>query len=213
MIAALKAGREAGRRDAIVVIAEGATDSQGQPITSARLRGVLEAGLNESVRVTVLGHVQRGGSPSAFDRNLGTIMGHAAVETLLAGDADQESQVIGMQGNRVTRIPLAESVLKTHEIDELLEAHQYSRALALRGKSFNTTLATLRTLLRALPHPPRPGQRRLRLAVLNAGAPAPGMNAAVRLPSGSRSTRATSSSGCAGASRAWPRTTCRKWPG
>ncbi len=180
MIAALKAGREAGRRDAIVVVAEGATDSQGQRITSERLRDALEAGLDESVRITVLGHVQRGGSPSAFDRNLGTIMGHAAVETLLSGGADQESQVIGMQGNRVARIPLAESVLKTREINELLEAHQYSRALELRGKSFTISLNTLRTLLRALPHPPRPGQRRLRLAVLNAGAPAPGMNAAVR---------------------------------
>jgi len=180
MIAALKAGREAGRRDAIVVVAEGATDSRGQRITSERLRGVLEAGLNESVRITVLGHVQRGGSPSAFDRNLGTIMGHAAVETLLSGGADQESQVIGMQGNRVARIPLAESVLKSREINELLEAHQYSRALELRGKSFTISLNTLKTLLRALPHPPRRGQRRLRLAVLNAGAPAPGMNAAVR---------------------------------
>ena len=180
MIAALKAGREAGRRDAIVVVAEGATDSQGRPITSERLRGVLEAGLTESVRITVLGHVQRGGSPSAFDRNLGTIMGHAAMETLLAGEADQESQVIGMRGNRVTRIPLAECVSKTREINALLEARQYSRALALRGSGFNTSLSTLRTLLRALPHPPQPDQRRLRLAILNAGAPAPGMNAAVR---------------------------------
>jgi len=107
-------------------------------------------------------------------------MGQAAVETLSSGGADQESQVIGMQGNRVARIPLAESVLKTREINELLEAHQYSRALELRGKSFTVSLNTLKTLLRALPHPPRPGQRRLRLAVLNAGAPAPGMNAAVR---------------------------------
>jgi len=180
IIAALKAGREAGRRDAIIVVAEGATDSQGQRITSERLRGVLEAGLDESVRITVLGHVQRGGSPSAFDRNLGTIMGHAAVETLLSGGADQESQVIGMRGNRVARSPLAESVLKTREINDLLEAHQYSNALELRGKSFTASLNTLRTLLRALPHPPRRGQRRLRLAVLNAGAPAPGMNAAVR---------------------------------
>ena len=180
MLAALRAGREAGRRDAIVVVAEGATDSKGARITSEHLRSALEEGLGESVRITVLGHVQRGGAPSAFDRNLGTIMGHAAVQTLLAGEADQESQVIGMQGNRVSRMPLAESVLKTREINELLEAHEYARALALRGKSFNLSLTTLQTLLRALPHPPRPGQRRYRLAVLNAGAPAPGMNAAVR---------------------------------
>ena len=180
MIAALKAGREAGRRDAMVIVAEGATDSRGKPITSSHLRDVLEAGLAESVRITVLGHVQRGGAPSAFDRNLGTIMGHAAVETLVAGEADQESQVIGMRGNRVTRIPLTECVSKTREINALLEAGEYSRALPLRGRSFTNSLRTLQTLLRALPHQPQPGQRRLRLAVLNVGAPAPGMNAAVR---------------------------------
>ena len=180
MITALNAGREAGRRDAMVIVAEGATDRRGHPITSEHLRKVLETGLTESVRVTVLGHVQRGGAPSAFDRNLGTLMGHAAMDTLLAGAADQESQVIGMRGNRVVRIPLAECVSKTREINALLEAQQYSRARELRGNSFNTALRTLQTLLRALPHPPQAGQRRLRLCILNVGAPAPGMNTAVR---------------------------------
>jgi len=180
MITALNAGREAGRRDAMVIVAEGATDRRGHPITSEHLREVLEAGLTESVRITVLGHVQRGGAPSAFDRNLGTLMGHAAMDTLLAGAADQESQVIGMRGNRVVRIPLAECVSKTREINALLEAQQYSRARELRGNSFNTALRTLQTLLRALPHPPQAGQRRLRLCILNVGAPAPGMNTAVR---------------------------------
>jgi 6-phosphofructokinase 1 len=180
LVAALKAGREAGRRDAIIVVSEGATDRAGHPITSERLRGVLEAGLAEAVRITVLGHVQRGGAPSAFDRNLGTILGHAAVETLLSGDASEESQVVGMRGNRVVRIPLAECVSQTREINRLLEAREYPRALELRGNAFVTALRTLQTLLRALPHPPQPGQRRLRLAILNVGAPAPGMNTAVR---------------------------------
>ena len=180
LITALKAGREAGRRDAIVIVAEGATDKHGQPITSEHLRRVLQTGLIESVRITVLGHVQRGGAPSAFDRNLGTIMGHGAIATLLSGGADQDSQVIGMRGNRVTHMPLAECVSKTQEINALLESQEFSRALKLRAGSFTTSLRTLETLLRALPHPPQPGQRRIRLAVLNAGAPAPGMNAAVR---------------------------------
>jgi 6-phosphofructokinase 1 len=180
MLAALKAGRAAGRRDAIVVVAEGATDREGRPITSQHLREVLEAGLGESVRLTVLGHVQRGGAPSAFDRNLGTIMGHGAVEALVSGAADDESQVIGMRGNRVVRIPLAECVSKSREINTLLETGDHARALELRGRSFTAALATLQTLLRALPHPPAPGQRRLRLAIMNVGAPAPGMNTAVR---------------------------------
>ena len=106
--AAARPARAAGRRDSIVVLAEGATDHAGAPITSASLLAVLEKGLGEEVRVTVLGHVQRGGAPSAFDRNLGTRMGHAAIETLLGGFADQDSQVVGIHGNRVVRIPLTE---------------------------------------------------------------------------------------------------------
>jgi 6-phosphofructokinase 1 len=180
LVAGIKAGREAGRRDAIVVLAEGATDHDGKTITSARLLSLLEEGLGEAVRVTVLGHVQRGGSPSAFDRNLGTRMGHAAIEALVGGHADTQSQVIGIRGNRVVRIPLAECVAQTRDINEKLAARQFDRVLALRGRSFNDSVQTLNTLLRALPHPVPDNQRRLKVGVMHAGAPAPGMNTAVR---------------------------------
>ena len=63
----LKAGRKAGRRDSIVIIAEGARDRNGNYIGSSDVERVLVEKLKEDVRVTVLGHVQRGGSPSAFD--------------------------------------------------------------------------------------------------------------------------------------------------
>jgi 6-phosphofructokinase 1 len=52
--------------------------------------------------------------------------------------------------------------------------------MSLRSSSFNHSFRTLKTMVRALPHPPAPGQKRFRIAVLNAGAPAPGMNTAVR---------------------------------
>jgi 6-phosphofructokinase 1 len=52
--------------------------------------------------------------------------------------------------------------------------------MSLRSSSFNQTFRTLKTMVRALPHPPEPGQKRFRVAVMNAGAPAPGMNTAVR---------------------------------
>ena len=68
MCALLRAGRAAGRRDSIVVVAEGARDRDGNPITSDDIRQVLEERLGEDTRVTILGHVQRGGAPSAFDR-------------------------------------------------------------------------------------------------------------------------------------------------
>jgi 6-phosphofructokinase 1 len=180
LINTLKAGRAAGRRDSIVVVAEGALDRQGVPISAERVRQALSAWLGAEVRITVLGHMQRGGSPSAFDRNLGTVMGHAAIDTLLSGDADAQSLVMGMRGNRVVRIPLEECVANSRRVNEALEAREFDRALEMRGTSFNDALRTFNTLFKALPHPPREGQRRLRLGILHAGAAAPGMNAAVR---------------------------------
>jgi 6-phosphofructokinase 1 len=90
-----------------VILAEGAHDRTG--ITSAvPTCSALEEQLGEDVRVTVLGHVQRGGRPSAFDRTLGTLMGHEAVRTILAATPDDEPVVIGIKNNRMTRIPLME---------------------------------------------------------------------------------------------------------
>ena len=176
----LIAGRKAGRRDTIVVIAEGAHDRHGNYIGSTEVAETLEAAMKEEVRVTVLGHVQRGGAPSAFDRNLGTFFGNAAVETILSDDFDLEPQLIGLRGNRITHSPLMACVEQTHSVAKAIEAHDYETALDLRGSSFIEAFDTLRTMLRALPHPPQAGQNRFRLAVMHAGSPAPGMNAAIR---------------------------------
>jgi 6-phosphofructokinase 1 len=180
MVADLQRGRAAGRRDSIVVMAEGARDKHGNPIGSSYVQKFLEEKLGEEVRTTVLGHVQRGGSPSAFDRNLGTMMGYQAVETVLAAQPTDEPQMIAIRGNRITTAPLMKCVEQTRAIAKAIDEHEYDRAMELRGSSFTETYRTLRTLLRSLPHPPAPGQKQLRLAVMNCGAPAPGMNTAVR---------------------------------
>ena len=88
MCAAMRAGRANGRRRNLVLVAEGARDLDGNPITVREVAEVLERELGEDARVTILGHVQRGGSPSAFDRYLSTLLGHAAVERLLADPGD-----------------------------------------------------------------------------------------------------------------------------
>jgi len=62
--------RAAGQRLNIIIVAEGAIDRDGQPITAEKVRQVVVEKLNQDTRITVLGHVQRGGSPSAFDRVL-----------------------------------------------------------------------------------------------------------------------------------------------
>jgi 6-phosphofructokinase 1 len=181
MLERLKAGTRAGRRDHIVIMAEGAQDRYGNYIGSSDVQRVLEEGLGEEVRTTVLGHVQRGGRPSAYDRNLATLLGHEAVAAILEAQPEDEPVVIGTRANRIIRIPLMASVQKTRQVAEAIRAHDYERAMSLRSSSFNDAFRTLKTLVRALPHPPAEGQRRFRIAVFNAGAPAPGMNTAARV--------------------------------
>jgi 6-phosphofructokinase 1 len=65
-------------------------------------------------------------------------------------------------------------------VAEAVAAHNYDEAVLLRGPMFAESFQIMRTLVRALPHPPEPGQRRLRLAIMHGGGPAPGMNTAVR---------------------------------
>src|SRR5512138_1070500 len=185
MIERLKAGTKAGRRDHIIMMAEGAQDRYGNYIGSSDVQKVLEEGLGEEVRVTVLGHVQRGGRPSAYDRTLATMLGYEAVVAILEAKPEDEPIVIGTKANRIIRLPLMECVEKTRQVAEAIKAHDYEKAMSLRSASFKDAMNTLKTMIRALPHPPEPGQKRFRIAMFNAGAPAPGMNnagrAAVRL--------------------------------
>lgn len=66
----VKQERSAGQRLNIVIVAEGACDREGNPISAEDVRKVIDARLKHDARITVLGHVQRGGNPSAFDRVL-----------------------------------------------------------------------------------------------------------------------------------------------
>lgn len=180
MCQALRASHEIGRRHGIVIVAEGAQDRYGNPITSDYVRKVLEERLAEDTRVTILGHVQRGGSPSAFDRNLGTLTGYAAVEQILSAEPGGEPQLIGIRENSLIHSPLMECVAKTQQVAQVIAAHDYETAMALRGGSFKDMLRIFHTLVRAHPRKPDAGQKRLRLLVMHSGGPAPGMNTAVR---------------------------------
>jgi len=177
----LREGRESGRRDSIVVVAEGAVDRRtGNPITCQYIKQVLEEKMGEDARITVLGHVQRGGSPSAYDRILSTLMGRAAANAVLDAKPESEPCLVGIKNNQITLQPLIECVSFNNEVNKAIQSLDFERAYQLRGPTFQATFDILRTLVRAFPHPPKPGQRKLRMAILNAGAPAPGMNATVR---------------------------------
>lgn len=181
MCEVLHMGREAGRRDIIVVVAEGAQNRDGTAITSEYIRQVLEERLGEDTRITVLGHVQRGGAPSAFDRNLSTLLGAAAVDHLLAAGVDEKPFVMGMGGNKITRTPLDEALEKTRAAAEAMQQHRYEDVMDLRGSRFNESFQIMHSMVRVFPQPRVPGQRQMRIAVMNAGGPAAGMNTAVRM--------------------------------
>ncbi len=172
--------RASGRRNSIVVVAEGAQDSEHTPIDSDYIRQVLEDRLGEDTRVTILGHVQRGGAPSAFDRSMSSQQGYAAVQEVLSATAQTVPSIVGMRDNRVAKAPLMESVAKTHELAGLIAAKDYDTALTLRGDSYTELAHVFHSISHALPGG-RMGAKPSRIAVLNVGGLAPGMNAAARV--------------------------------
>ena len=171
----LAAARKAGRRASIVLLAEGARDSLGAPITVNQVKDLLETRLHEEVRITILGHVQRGGAPTAFDRNQSTILGAAAVEAL--GKVG-EPVLIGLHGNQASPTPLKDCLRRSLAIDQALKDGNQERAIELRGPHFVRALSTRKILGRI--EPTGPTGETFRIAVMHAGAPAPGMNMAVR---------------------------------
>ncbi len=178
MCAELQRGRSAGRRDSIVIVAEGACDRQGNPITAAYVRDTIEDRLQEDTRVTILGHVQRGGIPSAFDRWASTWLGCEAAREVLTADSDQTGPVIGFKGNRVAAVPLMDAIRQTRMVPELIRAGDYDGVMRLRGGSFTEMTKIFNEL--AEPSRVQVGADSKRIGIIHIGGLAPGMNAATR---------------------------------
>jgi len=103
----LQYARKRGKKSCIVVVAEG--DDAGNAFEIQRK---LNLGPEYHVRVTVLGHIQRGGSPAAFDRLLAGRLGYAAVKALLEG---RHNVMVGIVADSVVLTPLAETVSRRKE--------------------------------------------------------------------------------------------------
>lgn len=110
-----------GKSHAIAVIAEGA------PYRTTELADYLsQRKVGFEIRITILGHTQRGGSPTAFDRLLASRMGVAAVERLLAGES---SVMVGLDGRDISTVSLADATTKPRQISPqyFKMAHTLSR--------------------------------------------------------------------------------------
>ena len=176
----LRASRNAGRRHGVVVVAEGAHDRDGNPLSSGDVKRIIETRLGSDTRITILGHVQRGGSPSAFDRCLATLLGYTAVDDLLSSRPEDEPKLVGILENRVVASPLMDCVEKTRSVATAIADKDFEGALRLRGGSFAEARDHLHTLLRAVPRGSMDIRPSRRIAIMHQGGPAPGMNTAVR---------------------------------
>lgn len=115
LLESLKRSKRTGKSSSIVVVAEG--DKIGKNVFE--LRDYVEKHLEEyDVRVSVLGHMQRGGAPSCFDRVLASRMGVKAVESLLDG---KTNYMVGIINNKMELTPIEQAIKRHSEINtELL---------------------------------------------------------------------------------------------
>lgn len=171
--------REKGKRKTIVILAEGAITSDLEPITANEVKDVLvKMGLD--TRVTTLGHVQRGGNAVAYDRIIATFQGVEAVKAVLESTPDTPSPLIGVKENKIVRLSLVEAVEITKSVAKAIEKHDFNKAMELRDSEFVEHLHNFMAINSANHGTPSlPKEKRKRIAIINVGAPAGGMNSAV----------------------------------
>jgi 6-phosphofructokinase 1 len=126
----IKTRHASGRYASIVVVAEGAQPAEGTYVLQdgeidefghVKLGGIgtwlakqLEDKTGFETRVTILGHVQRGGTPTAYDRILSTRFGISAIEAVHDGAF---GQMVALRANKIVRVPLSEAVGTLKTID------------------------------------------------------------------------------------------------
>lgn len=111
LVNSLRRSKKSGKSSSIVVVAEG--DQSGKNIFE--LAEYVRENLDDyEVKVTVLGHIQRGGTPSCYDRVLASRLGVGAVDALLSG---ARGVMIGVANNKVVSVPFEEAIKGDNEID------------------------------------------------------------------------------------------------
>ncbi|NSL51277.1 6-phosphofructokinase [Calidifontibacillus erzurumensis] len=112
-------GHERGKKHSIIIVAEGV----GSGIEFSKK---IQEATKLETRATVLGYIQRGGTPTAFDRMLASRLGARAVELLLEGKA---GRMVGIQQNKIVDHDILEVLDKPHKIDE--EMYKLSQELSI----------------------------------------------------------------------------------
>uniref|UniRef100_A0A669BUS1 Phosphofructokinase, muscle b n=1 Tax=Oreochromis niloticus TaxID=8128 RepID=A0A669BUS1_ORENI len=148
--------RGRGSRLNIIIVAEGAMDRQGKPITCDHVKQVIKWVKN------------------VFQASR---MGVESVMALLEATPETPACVVSLSGNMAVRLPLMECVQVTKDVTTAMAEGRYDDAVKLRGKSFENNWNTYKMLAHV--RPPE-AKSNINIAILNVGAPCSGMNAAVR---------------------------------
>ncbi|OLO27062.1 6-phosphofructokinase [Alkalihalophilus pseudofirmus] len=119
VIERLERGTRREKKHSIIVVAEGVG-------SAIKIGEEIKSKTSLEPRVTVLGHLQRGGQPSAFDRVLASRLGAFAVELLLSG---KKGLSVGIESNQLVYYPISEVLKRKHTIDETM--YQLSHHLSI----------------------------------------------------------------------------------
>ena len=207
MCSTIQHNRTLGRRLSVIIVSEGAIDQEGHPITSKDVQVAISTQLHLEARITVLGHLQRGGSPSAYDRILATLQGIEAMQVILgaanhplstrkslcASQLGETSPIksqssymnscsvlVGVRENKICRLDLTECVNRTRSVGEAYAARDFEKVFQLRDPDFKAIYRHYHNYITksTLLHL-NPASTSRRVAIFCVGAPSGGMNACV----------------------------------
>jgi 6-phosphofructokinase 1 len=143
IVAHIRRRRDQGHPFSIVICSEGAKSATGEQSfagprelgampklfgAAAKLAAALEPHLHLDVRVTVLGHLQRGGSPTQFDRLLGTRFGAAAVDAVEAG---KFGHMVALRTPKIVLVPIREAIANERNVDPAGQLVQAARDVGI----------------------------------------------------------------------------------
>jgi 6-phosphofructokinase 1 len=119
----IKQGYQRGKTHSIIVVAEGAFNGVGKGIEIGR---VIRERTGFDTKVTILGHLQRGGSPSAYDRMMSSQMGAKAVDLLVEYE---KGVMVGLKNGKLIHSPFEEAAKEKHSVD--LSIYHLARSLSI----------------------------------------------------------------------------------
>lgn len=119
VVARLNKGQERGKKHSVIVVAEGV-------MSGTEFAEKLKEATDMETRVSVLGHIQRGGSPTAADRVLASRLGARAVELLMDGKG---GRAVGIEANKLVDYDIIEALAMKHQVD--IDIYRLSKELSI----------------------------------------------------------------------------------